>query len=122
MKILYVEDNPINAMIIETALSRQGHEMTIASTAEAALEEVSKGVFELVLMDINLGESDIDGTELMHMIRKEYPAYQEIPFFAITAYALEADRNRFLRLGFQQFFAKPIDIDELINTLTWMVS
>ena len=122
MNILYVEDNEINAMIIETALTRRQHQVTIAPSADVALDLVGKTVFDLVLMDINLGESDIDGTGLAHMIRKEFPPYREVPFFALTAYASAEDREYFLDQGFQQFFPKPIDIDELVSTLGWMVS
>lgn len=117
-KVLVVEDNKDNLMLITMALEHAGYQVTSAGTGEegvrAALEE--RPFF--VLMDINL--PGIDGIEATKRIRSSAPG-GEIPIIAITSYAMLGDRDKILSAGCNGYFEKPIDpltiIDKIHNVL-----
>ena len=64
-------------------------------------------------MDINLGESKVTGVEAMKIL-KATPKYNNSIFVAVTAYAMPEDRDRFLQDGFNEYFSKPVDYENLI--------
>ncbi len=117
MKILYVEDNEFNAMLIEMALKGRGYHVTLARNPKEAMEIVKQKSFDLVLMDINLGDDELDGVALMHQIRSQYPTYKLTPFYALTAYAMPDDEIRFLKEGFDRYYPKPIELPSFFNGL-----
>src|SRR6187402_2387482 len=114
-KILYVEDDPINALILKK-LMRQEFIVEHVSDGESCLEQLLMENFELVLMDINLGAGKMDGVETFKKIR-EKEQIQFIPVIAVTSYAMPEDRQRFLSEGFNDYVAKPIDRESLSTTL-----
>jgi two-component system, cell cycle response regulator DivK len=116
LKVLYVEDDQINALIMQIMLQEMVT-LEIASDPETALEMVESQAFDLILMDINLGHNQVDGTELMRNMRQRWPRMQSIPFFAVTAYALPGDREAFLKQGFDEYFSKPVDKAALQATI-----
>ena len=73
---------------------------------------VCAGPFDLVLLDINLGQGP-NGADVLRELRA-MPAYQDVPIVAVTAYALPGDRERFLGMGFTDYLAKPFNADELL--------
>ncbi|GAB4404384.1 MAG: hypothetical protein OHK0039_04480 [Bacteroidia bacterium] len=119
-QILYVEDDEINAFVIR-AMLKAHYEVTVASTPNAALEAVYNHAFQLILMDINLGEDQIDGVELMQRIR-QLPAYAETPIFAVTAYAMPGDAAYFQQAGFDRYYAKPVRKAELLAGMADILS
>ena len=114
-KLLCVEDDSINAFIMEKLLADEFH-IKIVGDGEGCMHEVKAEKYDAILMDINLGRGKQDGTELLRMI-KEIPDYWNTPIFAITSYALTGDREKFLKLGFDNYFSKPIDKTELIGEI-----
>ncbi len=114
MKILYVEDNDANAFVMRVSL-KQFDIQTVAD-GESALELAKEQRFDLILMDINLGPGKIDGCETMKQMR-ELEGYLHTPFFATTAYALPDDEEKFRRIGFDDYFSKPIDFPALISRI-----
>lgn len=114
MKILYVEDNAANALVMRLSLKKFSVETV--EDGEQAIELAHKKTFDLVLMDINLGFGKMDGCEAMKQMR-EIEAYAEVPFYATTAYALAGDEARFLHIGFDRYFSKPIDFGLLIECI-----
>ena len=113
-KILIVEDNEINQEIAQALLADVGLDTSVASNGLEAIEQLRQGSFDAVLMDIQM--PDMDGYETTHLIR-ENPAWQQIPVIAMTAHALSSDREKSLAAGMNDHITKPIDPDELINTL-----
>lgn len=73
-----------------------------------------KEVYDLILMDIALPQ--MDGVEVTKII-KSMPRYKNVPVIALTAYAMKGDRERFLEAGFEDYIAKPIEIDEFIKKI-----
>lgn len=118
MKVLTVEDNEINAMLMERTLSGVSFisDHKVAENGEKALQLVQDTDFDLVLMDINLGDGKMTGIEVMKELRKQ-DKYVRAPIFAVTCYALPGDEDRFLREGFDRYFSKPVDHSSLIRTI-----
>ena len=118
MKILTVEDNDINAMLVDRLLEDLDFQVqnTIAENGEDALQKSSDQTFDLILMDINLGDGSIDGVEVMQKLRTRSD-YQNVPIVAVTCYALPGDKEKFLDLGFNEYVSKPIDHQLLLSTI-----
>ncbi len=112
--ILVVEDNPLDSLIVKTLL--QPHfNLEIVSDGYDALTIIEKIKFDIILMDINLGDDTIDGISLMKKIRKS-EKHNGIKIFAVTAYAESSDY--FIEQGFDELYVKPVikeDIFEFIN-------
>jgi len=114
-KVLYVEDDPINAMVMEKLL---GYDFAVTRVAdgEACLEIIQKEDFDIILMDVHLGKGKIDGTKVLKEVKAD-PRYKDVRVIAITSYALPEDEDRFLNDGFDDYFAKPVDFHKLIERL-----
>lgn len=114
-RILLVEDNFINLLVIERHLEHD-FAVTRASSGEKALEAAQKKRFDLVLMDINLGRG-IDGIETTRQLRLMEP-YQSTPIIAVTGYAMDKDRESLLGIGFNEYIAKPFSMEMLDTVIT----
>lgn len=110
MKILYVEDDRINAMIMKKILEER-HEVALALTSDEAIRVIEQEAFDLYLLDINLGHPEVSGLELCQMIRQQKNGPQRI--IAVTAYSEPEDRSRFLEAGFDYYFSKPVKFGAL---------
>lgn len=118
MKILTVEDNDINAMLMDRLLEELTFpiEHVIAENGQEALEKTTSQAYDLILMDINLGDGLMDGVEVMQTLR-ESEGYKSVPIFAVTCYALPGDKERFLEQGFDEYISKPIDHEVLLGKI-----
>lgn len=114
-KILYVEDDPINAFVVERLL-RKDFQITLAESGERCLEIIQAEKFECVLMDINLGKGYMNGTEAMKLV-KNTPGYERIPVIAVTSYAMPEDEERFLAEGFDCYLPKPVERKILLHEI-----
>lgn len=112
-RILIVEDEEINNMFFDAALSRTESELLWAKNGKEAVDivDVTEDV-DVILMDIRL--PIMDGCEATRRIKKRH---SEIPIIAQTAYALEGDRERILDAGCDDYLAKPIRFEELLATI-----
>jgi len=114
-KILYVEDDLINALVMQKLLKSE-FEVIHSPDGETCMEILEKENFGLILMDINLGKGKMNGVETMHEI-KAHPKTKDIRVIAVTSYALPEDRDRFLREGFDAYIPKPVDREALLKTI-----
>lgn len=114
-RILYVEDDMINALIL-TKLLQSEFDIGHVIDGESCLRELSASNFEVVLMDINLGAGKMDGIETFKRIRQQEKT-KSIPVIAVTSYAMPEDKQRFLNEGFDDYVAKPIDRDSLAASI-----
>ena len=117
LRILLVEDEPINQQIISSILTKYRYDVTIANHGREALEILEQEEFDTILMDIQMPE--MDGLETTRQIR-ENPAYSHAaatPIIALTALAMTGDREQFISAGMNDYLSKPIKIDELIRLL-----
>ncbi|MFO7597795.1 MAG: response regulator, partial [Desulfocurvibacter africanus] len=117
LKILLAEDNEINRFMAVALLKERGHEVVTAGNGRKALEVLAREPFDLVIMDVQMPE--MDGEDATRRIRAgEVPgADPRIPIVALTAYAIQGDRQRFLAAGMDDYLSKPIDLKELDRVL-----
>jgi two-component system cell cycle response regulator DivK len=110
VSILYVEDDPLNRILIQRVLNAEGYEVTFAENATTALAHLAEKDYSLILMDINL--PDMDGYSLTTRLRQT-PKYENTPIIALTANVMKGDRERSLESGCDGYIQKPIDVDAL---------
>lgn len=113
INILAVDDESINILIYETLLSKHFN-LVCASNATDALEAMKRQQFDLILMDINLGENSINGTQLMKLIRADHNSHN-MKIFAVTAYF--ENRESFIEEGFDELYTKPVIKEEIMEVL-----
>jgi two-component system cell cycle response regulator DivK len=112
--ILVVEDNEKNMKLCRDVLRAKGYRTLEATTGQQAVEVARENVPDLVLMDIQL--PDIDGVEALGRLRSD-DRTTPIPVLALTAQAMQGDRERFLAAGFDGYISKPVNVVELIDTV-----
>ncbi len=113
-QILVVEDNERNMKLFCDLLQASGYQTLEATTGESAVELALEHGPDLVLMDIQL--PDIDGVEALGRLRADERS-ATLPVLALTAQAMEGDRERFLAAGFDGYLSKPVDIAEFVTTV-----
>jgi CheY-like chemotaxis protein len=99
-------------MLVQYALKRRGHKVEIAPDGKVAVELATKRDFDVVLMDLQM--PILDGFGATAAIRA-LPGYGRIPIIALTAHAMEADRERCLAAGMDDYLAKPLDVNKLVE-------
>lgn len=112
-KILIVEDNEINALVLKRLIAPIA-EPFHAINDNQAFQAVKDHTFSLILMDINLGGQSMDGEGIMKNLKAD-PRYSTLPIFAVTSYAMPGDEQRFLNAGFDAYFSKPINREKLLT-------
>ncbi|GIV60659.1 MAG: hypothetical protein KatS3mg043_1748 [Rhodothermaceae bacterium] len=112
--VLAIEDNPDMHVLIRRFLGPQ-YDVVTAEDEERALARARERVFDIVLMDINLGRART-GVEVLQELRR-VPGYTDVPVIAVTAYALPGDREHFLRSGFDGYLSKPFNKRVLEETI-----
>jgi two-component system, cell cycle response regulator DivK len=113
-QVLVVEDNEKNMKLFRDVLSANGYRTLEATTGTRAVELATAHRPDLVLMDIQL--PDLDGVEALGRLRAD-SGTASIPVLALTAQAMEGDRERFLAAGFDGYVSKPVDIAGFIGTV-----
>ena len=112
LDVLLAEDMSANQMLVQYALKRRGHKVEIAPDGKVAVELATKRDFDVVLMDLQM--PILDGFGATAAIRA-LPGYGRIPIIALTAHAMEADRERCLAAGMDDYLAKPLDVNKLVE-------
>lgn len=112
LKVLVAEDHDINRLLIDEMLKEYDIEADFAVNGHEAVEKATHGAYDLIFMDISMPE--LNGIDATAEIRKQNIT---IPIIALTANALEGDKERYLSLGMDDYISKPIDIDELDRVL-----
>ena len=121
IRVLIVEDNPVNRTVVVRRLMTSGYSVNVATNGLEALDAVAKAEYDLVLMDCQMPE--MDGYTATEEIRRREGASRHTTIIAMTANALEGDRDRCLAAGMDDYLSKPIDWDEFRATLErWRVA
>ena len=118
-RVLLAEDNPVNQQVAAAFLQAGGLEVTLAENGVEAVDWVKKARFDVVLMDMQM--PDMDGMQATRLIRK-LPQGVSLPIIAMTAAAMDSDRQECLAAGMNAHVAKPIDAEHLVKTLLAWVS
>ncbi|WP_144289875.1 response regulator [Ideonella sp. A 288] len=116
-RLLLVEDNPVNALVAQLTLERLGLDAELVTDGQQAVARVAAESFDLVLMDCQMPV--LDGFQAARRIRELERAGQRrpVPIVALTAHAMDADRERSLDAGMTDHLAKPFREDELVAVL-----
>lgn len=113
-KVLLVDDNAINRKVASEMLKKIGLEVMLAESGKKAIHLAENNYFDVILMDVQMPE--MNGIEAMKTIKK-LPI--QIPYIvAVTAYAMQEDKNNLLMQGFDGYLAKPIKLENLIEIFT----
>ena len=120
LRTLLAEDNKVNQMVAIRLLEKWGHQVTLAENGLEAVEAVEREQFDLILMDVQMPE--MDGLQASAAIRqREKITGNHIPIIALTAHALNGDRERCLEAGMDSYITKPLSSKELQNVITMLM-
>jgi PAS domain S-box-containing protein len=112
LKVLIAEDNEVNQRIALAMLKRLGHHAVLVPNGQAAVDQSERETFDVVLMDVQMPE--LSGLDAATMIRRrERYTGQKLPIIALTAHAMEGDKERCLAAGMSSYLSKPLTLDEL---------
>jgi len=114
MKILYVEDNDDNVYMLRKRLTRAGFTVVIATDGVQGVAMAGSERPDLIIMDLTL--PDMDGWEATRRIKTD-PATKHIPVVALTANAMEGDREKALAAGCDDFDTKPVELLRLLDKI-----
>ena len=115
LKILIAEDNLVNQQIICAFVKSAGHSVELVDNGEKAVNAVAEGDFDVVLMDIQMPV--MDGVTATEQIRTFSDEKGQIPIVAVTANAMEGDKERYLAAGMNSYIAKPVNPANLNDAL-----
>ncbi|MEM7298215.1 MAG: response regulator, partial [Bacteroidota bacterium] len=117
-RILLVDDNDVNRKVASNILIKSGCNVVEATDGFEAIEKAKSQTFDLIFMDIQMPK--MDGTKAAEKIR-DLNLEPPVPIIAMTAYSMEEDRQRFLNAGLDDYLAKPIKADVLIQKVkSWV--
>ena len=116
LRVLLAEDNPVNQKLAQKAIEKMGHQIVVVNNGAEAVRAYAENSFDLVLMDLRMPE--MDGFAATSAIRRtETDTATRTPIVAITAHALEGDRERCLAAGMDDYISKPIDLRPLARLI-----
>jgi signal transduction histidine kinase len=114
-RILVVEDNHVNQKVVTAVLRKRGFSIELANDGQEALHKLNNSAaFDLVLMDVQMPV--LDGLEATRLIRKE-PRWDALPIIAMTAHAMNGDKERCLEAGMNGYISKPVHPSLLLSTV-----
>ena len=118
-RILIAEDRPASLELIRTVLECAGYEVIEALDGQEAIEKASGNPVDLVLLDLQMPK--VDGFGVLAELR-ENPRYARTPIVALTASAMQGDRERALEAGFSSYVTKPVELTVLRSEIDRLIS
>ncbi len=120
LRVLLAEDNTVNQLLATRLLEKHGHYVTVANDGVEALRVLQRTEIDVVLMDVQMPK--LDGLETTAEIRRrERGTTRHLPIIALTAHAMKGDRERCLAAGMDGYVAKPIQIQELLESIAKLI-
>ena len=121
IKLLLAEDVKLNQLLAKKILTSNGYDLTIVSNGQEALKALNKEPFDLLLLDLRMPV--MDGYETAENIRKnERHPYYKIPIIALTAHAMDKERDKCLAIGIDDYVSKPFEAADLIAKINQLTS
>jgi signal transduction histidine kinase/ActR/RegA family two-component response regulator len=116
LRILLAEDNPVNQLLVVRLLESRGHQLVVVGDGRAALAACEHHAFDLILMDVQM--PGMDGLEATRLLRqREKPGARNVPIVAMTAHAMQGDREKCLEAGMDAYISKPIRPEALFDVI-----
>ena len=116
LRILLAEDNVVNQKLALRLLQQMGYRADLASNGVEAIECVARQPYDVVLMDVQMPE--MDGLEASRRITAQWPVGARPRIVAMTANAMQGDREECLAAGMDDYLTKPIRVDRLVDALS----
>jgi PAS domain S-box-containing protein len=114
-RILLADDDLMTQFHIQRLLEKSGCSVEVVGTGQEVLNLLASEKFDCVLMDVQMPE--MDGVQATQEIRSSGSAFKDISIIALTAYAMNEDREKFLRAGMDDYLAKPVEQEQLVKTI-----
>ena len=111
LKILVVDDNQVNLLIISEVLKKLNINYLLAENGQIAIDLCKENLFDIILMDINM--PILNGLEATNILKNQYKI--KTPIIALTANSLEGDKNKYLEEGFDDYLSKPFNINDFLE-------
>jgi CheY-like chemotaxis protein len=118
-RILYIEDTENNRILVKRRLEKSGHEVVTAENAREGIARARAEMPDLILMD--MGMPEIDGWSATRQLKAD-PELRGIPVIAVTAHAMQGDREKTLQAGCDEYETKPFDFTRLIEKIQTLVA
>jgi CheY-like chemotaxis protein len=115
LRILLAEDNVVNQKLALRLLQQMGYRADLASNGIEAVESVERQTYDVVLMDVQMPE--MDGLEAARRITARWPPEARPRIVAMTANAMQGDREMCMAAGMDDYLTKPIRVETLVETL-----
>ena len=115
LRILLAEDNKVNQRVATLILQRLGYEIAVAINGQEVLDALQQQAYDLIFMDVQMPE--MDGLEATRQIRRQLSPERQPHIVAMTANALQGDREYYLAAGMDDYVSKPIKLAEVIEAL-----
>lgn len=115
LRVLLAEDNVVNQKVVQKMMSKHGYRIDIAANGQEAIDASLNQHYDLILMDVRMPE--VDGIEATQYIRAHLPEERQPTIVAVTADALDGDRERLLEAGMDEYLSKPIRPADLTTLL-----
>lgn len=115
LKVLHVDDDPMNLRVVQEILGAFGHQGVMANSGEEALERLATEAFDIMLIDIHMPV--MTGIDVVRFLRASGGPQCDIPVIALTADVYSRRPAEYLALGFNDFVSKPILVAGLMETI-----
>lgn len=115
ISVLMVEDDYINIFMMQKIFESL-FDITYAKTSAEALTLLDNNTYDLVLMDINLGDDTVNGVDILQKMKQDN-RHTQTKTFAVTGYVMEGDREKYINLGFDEHFPKPLAKETLMEAI-----
>ncbi len=116
LRVLLAEDNAVNRLVAVRLLEKMGHTVSVACDGRQAVDALARELFDIALLDVQMPE--LDGFEVAAAVRaREEGTGRRLPLVALTAHAMQGDRERCLDAGMDGYVAKPIRVEQLTQVM-----
>lgn len=115
LKVLHVDDDPMNLRVVQEILGAFGHQAVMACSGEEALQRLATEAFDIMLLDIHM--PGMTGLEVIERLRASKGPERSVPVIALTADVYSRRPAEYVALGFNDFVSKPILVSGLIATI-----
>ncbi len=116
LDVLLAEDNVVNQKVALLILERLGYRADVAASGQEVVDAVQRQHYDVILMDVHMPE--MDGIEATYQVLRLLPPAQHPYIVAMTAAAMQEDRDRCRAVGMHSFISKPVKVEELVDALT----